>query len=113
MLRDAGVTVFGGNDNIRDSWSPYGDGDLLRRAMLIGYRSDLRTDADLAFAFDMVTSAGAKALGIEPYGLTVGAPADFVVLQAAHVAEAVVAVPKPRSVYKSGRCIARDGALLH
>ena len=29
LLRDAGVTVFSGNDNIRDSWWPYGDGDML------------------------------------------------------------------------------------
>lgn len=111
-LRDAGVTVFGGNDNIRDSWSPYGDGDLLRRAMIIGYRSDLRTDEELGVAFDMVTAAGARALGIAPYGLEVGAPADFVTLQAAHVPEAVVAVPKPRTVYRAGKCIARDGTLL-
>lgn len=111
-LRDAGVTVFGGNDNIRDSWSPYGDGDMLRRAMIIGYRSDLRTDDELSAAFDMVTAAGAKALGIAPYGLEVGASADFVALQAAHAPEAVVAVPKPRTVYRAGKCIARDGALL-
>ena len=30
----AGVTVFAGSDNIRDAWSPYGNGDMLERAML-------------------------------------------------------------------------------
>jgi cytosine deaminase len=110
-LRKAGVTVFGGSDNIRDSWWPYGDGDMLGRAMMIGYRSGLLTDDVLGAAFDMVTAAGAKALGIEDYGLRVGAAADFVTLQAAHVAEAVVAVPKGRSVYRGGNCIVRDGIL--
>jgi cytosine deaminase len=110
-LRKAGVTVFGGSDNIRDSWWPYGDGDMLGRAMMIGYRSGLLTDDELGAAFDMVTAAGAKALGIEDYGLRVGAAADFVTLQAAHVAEAVVAVPKGRSVYRGGNCIVRDGTL--
>ncbi len=110
-LRKAGVTVFGGSDNIRDSWWPYGDGDMLGRAMMIGYRSGLLTDDELGAAFDMVTAAGAKALGIEDYGLRVGAAADFVTLQAAHVAEAVVAVPKDRSVYRGGNCIVRDGIL--
>ena len=110
-LRKAGVTVFGGSDNIRDSWWPYGDGDMLGRAMMIGYRSGLLTDDELGAAFDMVTAAGAKALGIEDYGLRVGAAADFVTLQAAHVAEAVVAVPKGRSVYRGGNCIVRDGIL--
>lgn len=110
-LRKAGVTVFGGSDNIRDSWWPYGDGDMLGRAMMIGYRSGLLTDDELGAAFDMVTAAGAKALGIKDYGLRVGAAADFVTLQAAHVAEAVVAVPKGRSVYRGGNCIVRDGTL--
>ena len=48
LLRDAGVNVFAGNDNIRDSWWPYGDGDLLERAMIVGYRSGFNTDAQLA-----------------------------------------------------------------
>ncbi|OJY10257.1 MAG: cytosine deaminase [Rhizobiales bacterium 62-47] len=111
-LRNTGVTVFSGSDNIRDSWWPYGDGDMLGRAMMLGYRSGFLTDEHLGVAFDIVTAAGAKALGIANYGLTVGAPADFVTLHAAHVPEAVVGVPKPRSVYKAGKCIARDGALL-
>ena len=111
-LRAAGVTVFSGNDNIRDSWSPYGDGDMLRRAMMIGYRSGFLTDADLEVAFDLVTAGGAKALGLRDHGLDVGAPANFVVVNAAHIPEAVVAVPKPRAVYRRGECIARDGALL-
>lgn len=111
-LRNAGVTVFSGSDNIRDSWWPYGDGDMLGRAMMLGYRSGFLTDEHLGEAFDVVTAAGASALGIENYGLKVGAAADFVTLRASHVAEAVVAVPKNRSVYKAGKCIVRDGALL-
>lgn len=111
-LRDAGVTVFGGSDNIRDSWWPYGDGDMLGRAMMIGYRSGLMTDAQLSIAFDIVTHGGARALGLDDYGLQRGARADFVTMHAAHIPEAVVAVPKPRSVYRGGICIVRDGALI-
>jgi cytosine deaminase len=110
-LRNAGVTVFCGSDNIRDSWWPYGDGDMLGRAMMLGYRSDFRTDEELGVTFEMVTTAGAKALGIEGYGLEAGARADFVVLDATHIPEAVVAVPKQRSVYRAGTCIVRDGVL--
>lgn len=110
-LRNAGVTVFCGSDNIRDSWWPYGDGDMLGRAMMLGYRSDFRTDEELSVAFEMVTTAGAKALGIEGYGLEAGARADFVVLDATHIPEAVVTVPKQRSVYRAGTCIVRDGVL--
>ncbi|WP_406698294.1 amidohydrolase family protein [Singulisphaera sp. Ch08] len=110
-LRTAGVTVFSGSDNIRDSWWPYGDGDMLGRAMMIGYRSGFYTDEELGVAFDVVTESGAKALGLSDYGLRVGANADFVVLKAEHIPEAVVALPKPRSVYKAGRCVVSNGVL--
>ncbi|MDU1688894.1 MAG: metal-dependent hydrolase, partial [Bradyrhizobium sp.] len=60
----------------------------------------------------LVTAAGAKALRLAGYGLNVGARADFVTLDAEHVPEAVVAVPKGRSVYKDGRLVARDGRVL-
>jgi cytosine deaminase len=111
-LHDAGVTVFSGSDNIRDSWWPYGDGDMLGRAMMLGYRSDFRTDEELRFAFELVTSSGARALGVANHGLRIGARADFVTLRAAHIPEAVVAVPKRRSVYRAGVCIVRDGVLI-
>ncbi|WP_315722232.1 MULTISPECIES: amidohydrolase family protein [unclassified Bradyrhizobium] len=112
QLRAAGVTVFSGNDNIRDSWWPYGDGDLLNRAMMVGYRSGFYVDDELRIAFDLVTEAGAKALRLADYGLRVGARADFVTVNAEHVPEAVVAVPKGRSVYKGGCLVARDGRII-
>ena len=55
--------------------------------MMIGYRANFRRDEELEFAFDMVTSAAARVLGAEAYGITVGAPADFVVVDASSVAE--------------------------
>jgi cytosine deaminase len=112
ILRAAGVTVFTGSDNIRDSWWPYGDGDMLRRAEIIGYRSGFYVDEELAAAFDVVTAAGAKALRLEDYGIAVGAKADFVTLDASHVPEAVVAVPKGRRVFKAGRLVAENGAVI-
>jgi len=112
LLRAEGVNVFSGNDNIRDSWWPYGDGDMLGRAMMIGYRSGFYTDAELSAAFDVVTAAGAKALGLEGYGIAVGAKADFVTLDAEHVPEAVVAVPKGRRVFKAGRLVAENGVVV-
>ena len=85
---------------------------MLGRAMLIGYCSGFNEDADLRLAFDCVTKHGAAALGLGAYGIAVGAPADFVVLDAAHVPEAVVGVPKHRRVYKAGRLVAASGQVL-
>ncbi len=112
LLVSEGVTVFSGSDNIRDSWWPYGDGDMLRRAEIIGYRSGFYTDAELSLAFDVVTSGGAKALRLEGYGIEAGAKADFTTLDAEHVPQAVVAVPKNRRVFKAGRLVAENGKVL-
>jgi cytosine deaminase len=77
MLRAAGVLVFAGNDDIRDTWSPYGTGDLLERAAMIGWKGDFRRDDQIEVAFDLVSTAGARALGIGDYGITAGSPATL------------------------------------
>ena len=112
LLRERGVEVFAGSDNIRDAWSPFGNGDMLDRAMMIGYRANFRHDSDLELVFDLVTAAGARVLGVSDYGLRVGGPADLVVVEAASVAEAVATRPRRKVVIKTGRLIARDGALV-
>lgn len=111
-LREAGVRVFAGSDNVRDAWSPFGNGDMLERAMLVAYRAGLRTDTGLARAFDLATGAAAQALGYGPYGLEVGARGDFVAVEAETLAEAVVNRPPRALVVKGGRVVARDGALV-
>jgi len=112
LLREHGVRVFGGSDNIRDAWSPFGNGDMLERAMMIGYRANFRHDEELALAFDIVTKTAADVLGIEDYGLAVGGPADFVVVEAGSLAEAVATRPRRKLVVKAGRIVSRDGVLV-
>jgi cytosine deaminase len=111
-LSAAGVNVFAGSDNIRDAWSPYGNGDMLDRARLIGYLNGLETDPDLDLAFALVTNNAARALGIEDHGLFEGSRADLVAVHAAHVAEAVATAPPRLLVIKAGRVVARDGQLV-
>jgi cytosine/adenosine deaminase-related metal-dependent hydrolase len=106
-----GVTVFLGSDNIRDAWSPYGDGDMLERARLVGYRAALLTDEELRLALSLATEAPARVIGIEAPRVEEGAPADLVVVRAAHVPEAVAAAPPRELVVKAGRIVARGGAL--
>jgi cytosine/creatinine deaminase len=112
QLRAAGVTVIAGNDNIRDAWWPYGDADMLERAMLIGYGSGFLTDQELGIALDLATHGAARALGIDDYGVHVGAHADLIVVASRNVAEAVVARPVRSHVFKAGRLVARDGKYL-
>lgn len=106
--RAAGVTLFGGNDGIRDAWTPYGSPDMLERAMLIAMRYDLRRDDDLAIAFDLVTTEGARACGFERYGLVAGARADLVLVDAETVAHAITSRPPRRLVMANGTLIPAD-----
>jgi cytosine/adenosine deaminase-related metal-dependent hydrolase len=112
MLRAAGVLVFAGNDDIRDTWSPYGTGDLLERAAIIGWKGDFRRDDQMEAALDLVSAAGARALGIGDYGVTVGGAATLFTLAASCVAEAVAAHPSRKLVLFHGWIVARDGAVL-
>jgi cytosine/adenosine deaminase-related metal-dependent hydrolase len=112
ILRAAGVLVFAGNDDIRDTWSPYGTGDLLERAAIIGWKGDFRRDDQIETAFDLVSAAGAKALGVANYGVKVGAAATLFTIAASGVPEAVAAHPPRKLVLFDGRIVARDGAVL-
>ncbi len=102
-LREAGVRVFSGNDNIQDAWWPYGTGDMLQRAMLLGYRSGFYTDEALQTALHLVCAAGAQVLGLSGYGLAVGSEATFVAINAPNAAAAVAGAPADRRVIRRGR----------
>jgi len=109
--RQAGVTVLGGNDGIRDTWSPYGNPDMLERAMIIGLRYNLRRDDEIAVALDTVTHSGARGCGFEAYGIEAGCRADLVLVDAQTVAHAVVSRPVRKLVVAGGCVVARNGVL--
>lgn len=111
-LARAGVTVCAGSDGIRDTWGPYGTGDMLERAMFVGLRNNFRRDDQLALALDVCTTGGAKALGLDRYGLEVGCHADLVLVDAETVAEAVAQHPGGRTVIRRGRVVAEGGRCL-
>jgi cytosine/adenosine deaminase-related metal-dependent hydrolase len=108
-LMSAGVTVCAGSDGVRDTWQPYGNADMLERAMFIGLRNNLRRDDELEIALATCTTEGARALGLQDYGLGVGCVADFVLVAAETVAEAVAQRPGNRLVVRRGRVVATGG----
>lgn len=102
----AGVTVFCGNDNIRDSWSPFGTGDLLERANIAARQQNLVSDEELHAALNLITGATAKVMGLKNYGLAPGDKADFVLVGAPAVPETIASPPRNRVVYKAGKLVA-------
>lgn len=112
VMHEAGATLAFGNDGVRDLWTPYGDGDMLRRINSVAYRDRLVADPEIELALHAGTYGGAAVIGLESYGLVAGAPADLVVVDAPAPAAAVVAVAPRRLVLKRGRMVARDGHLV-
>ncbi len=75
-LVDAGVRVCSGSDGIRDTWGPYGNADMIERAMFVGLRNNFRRDDELKIALDVCTQGGAQVMEIADYGLAEGKAAD-------------------------------------
>ena len=111
-LRDAGVTLCAGSDGIRDTWAPYGNGDMLERAMLLGLRNNFRYDSEIEYALWVCTHGGAKMMNVKDYGLTEGCTGDVVLVDAETVAQAVVDRPCRKLVVKRGLIVARNGKAL-
>jgi cytosine deaminase len=111
-LREIGVNICCGSDGIRDAWSPFGNGDMLERAMLLAYRLDWSKDEMLGAALAAVTENGAKALALRDYGIAVGHPANLVLIDAETVGDAVARRPAERIVIARGKIVAKDGKFI-
>jgi cytosine/adenosine deaminase-related metal-dependent hydrolase len=111
-LRERGIVVCSGNDGIRDTWGPYGNADMLERAMFIGLRNNFRHDEDVEMALEACTQGGAAVMGLKNYGLAVGKDADLVLVDGESVTDTVANRPARRLVVKRGRVVAKDGRAL-
>lgn len=107
-LRDGGVNVCLATNNIRNAFTPFGNGDLFQLAMLAVPACHLGGADDLATVLPMLTTNPARALRLPDYGLAVGREADCVLLDTRSVACAVIDLPVRRFVVKRGRVVARS-----
>jgi cytosine deaminase len=111
QLLESGVNVFAGSDNIRDAWSPYGNGDMLSNLARIGYMQGMATSLEMQQLFQLTTENAAKALALKDYGLSVNQSADLVLTPAYSVDEAIASHPIRTLVMKSGTIVARNGVI--
>ena len=104
-LTAGSIPIMAGSNNARDRWGPYGNGDTLERAMLVGWKQNFRRDDDLELAFSMCADIGRQQLGLPPAGTEPGMTADLIALPAENVAEAVALRPPRSLVMKAGRVL--------
>ncbi|MEO9779789.1 MAG: amidohydrolase family protein [Sedimentitalea sp.] len=108
-LKEFGILTGAGCDGIRDTWGPYGNSDILEKAMQVGMRNNLRRDDEMELALDICTFGGAAILGVDDYGLDIGCRADCVLVDGETLAEAIVTHAPRKLALKGGKVIARDG----
>jgi cytosine deaminase len=101
-LRNAGVNVCLASNNIRNPFTPYGNGDLMQVAMLAIPVAHLGGADDLHTVLPMITTNPAKALKIENYGIFEGARASLVLLDTKRYQDAIIDIPARLYVIKDG-----------
>jgi cytosine deaminase len=106
-MRAHGVTVALGQDCVMDPWYGLGSADMLEVAHMAVHAVPMTSREAIRWAFDAVTSAPAKVLGLDGYGLAPGCHGDLVVLQAADPIEAIRLRATRLAVVRRGKVIAR------
>jgi cytosine deaminase len=102
-LLDSGVACSIASNNILNPFTPFGDCSLLRMANLYANIAQIGRPAELASCLDMVTTLPAKLMNLQDYGIKVGNPADFVVLDCKDPTAAVAEIVRPLFGIKNGR----------
>ncbi len=107
-LLAAGINVSLGHDSIMDPWYPLGCGDMLAAAQLAVHVCHMSGFDEMHRMFDTITCNSAKTMGIsDTYGLKTGCRADFVILDAGSVLDALRLLPARLFVIKGGRVVAQ------
>ncbi len=106
-LLAAGIEVAFGHDCVMDPWYPLGSGDMLEVAHMGLHVAQMTGVEAMKQCFAAVTSAPARILGLDRYGLAPGCHADFVLLQARDPAEAIRLRATRLAVVRRGRVVAR------
>ena len=102
-LLASGVVCSIASNNILNPFTPFGDCSLLRMANLYANIAQIGRPAELSSCLDMVTTLPAKLMNLPDYGIAVGNPADFVVLDCTDRTAAVAEIARPLFGMKNGR----------
>jgi cytosine deaminase len=102
-LRAEGVRVCLGQDDISDAYYTFGRNNMLEVAFLAAHLLWMMTRQDVVALYDMITTEPAKAINLDGFGLSVGAPANLVVLDQRNEVEALRYHGPPAHVISRGK----------
>jgi cytosine deaminase len=102
-----GITVGWGQDCVMDPWYSLGTADMLDVAFMGLHVAQMSSPDEMRQCFEMVTNSNAQIMGLDDYGLHVGAKASLVVLDAGNPIEAVRLRPDRLCVIAKGKVVSR------
>ena len=111
-LMQAGINVAFGHDALLDPWYSFGTYDMIEVAHMGLHIAQMTGVDQMREIFEAVTFNGAKALGLEGYGLEAGCHADIVILQARDPQEALRLKPARLFVIRRGSVIAETSPVV-
>ncbi|ETT36230.1 amidohydrolase [Paenibacillus sp. FSL R5-192] len=94
LLMETGVSVHIGSDNILDSWSPFGNGDMLSRGSRLAEASGWVEDFWLLETYKLISNA--------PLTPKVGERGTFSLVNAINAMHALAAAPPREAVFSGG-----------
>jgi len=110
-MLSSGINVSLGHDCVMDPWYALGRGDMLEVSSMAWHLTQMTRPEQSKIMIDLITENGAKTLGLSDYGIRVGNPANFVVLQAKSAADALRLKPNRLFVVRGGVVLSETPAL--
>lgn len=107
-MQSYGISVGWGQDCVLDPWYSLGTADMLDVAFMGLHVAQMSSPEEMRHCFDMVTNVNAQIMGLEDYGLRVGAKASLVILDAGNPIEALRLRPDRLCVIAKGKVISRQ-----
>lgn len=106
-LLEAGVNVSFGQDCVKDTFYPYGSGDMLQVANVTAHAAQMSLPPEIEKLYDMITVDAAKILRLKDYGLKEGCRANLVVINAKDARDAIRLEPERLYVIREGKILAK------
>jgi cytosine/creatinine deaminase len=78
----AGINVCLGHDDISDPWYPLGTGNMLQVLFMGLHVAQMMGYEQISNGIDLITVNSARALNLDGYGIEIGNPANFIILDA-------------------------------
>ncbi|KFI81898.1 cytosine deaminase [Bifidobacterium reuteri DSM 23975] len=119
-LTDNGINVSLGQDSMQDPWYPLGNGNMMIILDYVLHLAQMMSFPEIDDALKFLTINGATTMHLnDQYGLEAGMPANFIVLDASNVFDAVYqrcgilrSVRDGRTLFTSATTIDSDISLL-